>query len=184
MLTVTAGTPDDLQSGPEYQLAAYRHKVFIEHLGWKLPLAEAGVERDEFDRADMVYVVARDPRGNVCGCRQPPPCAAEAWELSRYSTHAVDGESLSHEESRRRFRMLLRSIVQTALSRGAKRLITFIAPTLERLSRQLGIVGPAQLIEGAPVVAMWVELDQQTCGALGLSTVADVAPRWRSRDRA
>ncbi len=191
MLTVTAGTPGDLQSGLERQLAVYRHKVFVEHLGWKLPLAGVGVERDQFDRADTVYVIARDERGNVCGCgrllptnkpyllgsvfpwlmgEQPLPCAAEVWELSRYSTHSVDSEPLTHEESRRRFRVLLRTIVDAAISRGAKRLITFTVPTLERLSRQLGIhvhrVGPPQLVDGAPVVAMWVELDQQTLDAL------------------
>ena len=191
MLTVTAGTPGDLQSGMETQLAAYRHKVFVEQLGWKLPLAEAGLERDEFDRADTVYVIARDNQGKVCGCgrllpttkpyllgsvfpqlmgEQPLPCSTEVWELSRYSTQTVEGNPPSHEESRRRFRVLLRTIVDTAIARGAQRLITFTVPTLERLSRQLGIhvhrVGPPQLIDGSPVVAMWVELDAQTLNAL------------------
>jgi len=202
MLTVTTGTPRDLQHGLERQLAAYRHKVFVEHLGWKLPVADAGLERDQFDRADTVYIVARDRSGRICGCgrllpttrpyllggvfpylmgEQPLPCDAEVWELSRYSTHAADGEVITHEESRRRFRILLRHIVDAAIARGAKRLITFTVPTLERLSRQLGIhvhrVGPPQLIDGAPVVAMWVELDAQTLTALEREEAGTAARR-------
>ena len=193
MITVTAGTPGQLDSGVEHQLAAYRHKVFVDQLGWKLPLAEAGLERDQFDRPDTLYVIAFDRQHNVCGCgrllpttkpyllgsvfphlmgEQQLPCATEVWELSRYSTQTVDSVPLTHEQSRRRFRSLLRAIVEAAIAHGAKRLITFTVPTLERLSRQLGIhvhrVGPPQLIDGSPVVAMWVELDEQTCSALDL----------------
>jgi len=50
MLTITTGTSDQLQSHVEGELAAYRHKVFVEHLGWDLPGAESGLERDQFDR--------------------------------------------------------------------------------------------------------------------------------------
>src|SRR5438309_441864 len=176
MLTVTAGTSGELQSGLERELAVYRHKVFVDHLGWKLPLVEAGYERDQFDHIDTVYVIARDQQGNICGCgrllpttepyllgsifphlmgEQAVPCATEVWELSRYSTQSVDGEPVTHNELRQRFRSLLRAIVDTAIAHGAKRLITFTVPALERLSRQLGIhvhrVGPPQLVDGSPV---------------------------------
>ncbi len=198
MLTVTTGTPDQLHSGTEHQLAAYRHKVFVDQLGWKLPVAEAGLGRDQFDRSDTLYVIAFDLQRNIVGCgrllpttkpyllgsvfpqlmgEQPLPCAAEVWELSRYSTQTVDGAPPTYEQSRRRFRFLLRAIVEAAIKQGAKRLITFTVPTLERLSRQLGIhvhrVGPPQLIDGAPVVAMWVELDEQTCSSLGLTAAKE-----------
>lgn len=208
MITVTAGTPGQLDSGVEHQLAAYRHKVFVDQLGWKLPLAEAGLERDQFDRSDTLYVIAFDLQHHVCGCgrllpttkpyllgsvfphlmgEQPLPSASEVWELSRYSTQPVDGVPLTHEQSRRRFRSLLRAIVEAAIAQGAKRLITFTVPTLERLSRQLGIhvhrVGPPQLIDGAPVVAMWVELDQQTLSALEVEQAEFPNARCASADQ-
>jgi acyl homoserine lactone synthase len=44
---------------------------------------------------------------------------------------------------------------------------------VERILRSIGLhahrVGPPQLLESQPVVALWIELDEQTRNALGLA---------------
>jgi acyl homoserine lactone synthase len=67
-------------------------------------------------------------------------------------------------------------VVEMAIELGAVRLITFTAVGIERILRSIGMhahrVGPPQLIDGEPVLALWIELDDQTRRALGLPTAA------------
>ncbi|HEX3895383.1 MAG TPA: acyl-homoserine-lactone synthase [Rudaea sp.] len=191
MVTIESGTQQQLRIGVEAELAAYRYKVFVEHLGWDLPIAQIGSERDEFDRPDTFYVVVKDDRERICGCArllptthpyllgmvfpqlmgdQPLPMSADIWELSRYTTQLVNGELTSRQEAADRFRQLLKAVCDAAFRGGAKRLITFSYLGVERIARNFGIhvhrVGPSELIDGRPVVAFWIELDEQTFCAL------------------
>lgn len=200
MMTIVVGNQEQLQLGVEAELATYRYKVFVEHLGWDLPIAQTGAERDQFDRPDTLYVVAKDRVDRICGCarllptdepyllgtvfphlmgNQALPASPDIWELSRYTTQLVDGEIASREEAAERFRELLRAVCKTALAGGAKRLITFSYAGVERLARNFGInvhrVGPSHLIDGRPVVAFWIELDEQTFNAFDTNTRAGVA---------
>lgn len=174
-------------------LASYRHSVFVEELGWNLP-CENGLERDDFDRDDTIHIVAQDSKGRVCGCARllpttkayllaevfpelmngmPLPRSREVWELSRFSTRSAGSdEVLTKEMQRERFCILFRALTQEALKQGAERLITFTAMGVERILRNIGIhahrVGPSRLIDGKPVLALWLELDSQTRTVLGL----------------
>lgn len=191
MLSMLAGTPRELPGGMEMLLASYRHRVFIEELGWPLPCVD-GLERDDFDRDDTVHVVAQDEKGHICGCARllpttrayllaevfpelmnglPLPCSPKVWELSRFSTHITHGDGVcSREQQRERFCVLFRTLTQAAREHGAERLITFTALGMERVLRRIGIhahrAGPPQPIDGKPVLALWIELDDQTRAAL------------------
>lgn len=191
MMTVLSGTRSQLSTCAEKELANYRYEVFVETLQWQLP-AEDGLEFDQFDRPDTLYVIAKDMRGLVCGCArllpttkaylldevfpglmngQPAPHAAEVWELSRFSTKSMgDFPQPSREEARSRFCTLFAAVAEAAIAHGATRLITFTAMGVERILRSIGMhahrVGPPQLIDDKPVLALWIELDEQTCRAL------------------
>ena len=192
-MNASVGTRSQLSGAVEAELAAYRHRVFVERLGWQLPLSEAGFERDEFDRADTLYALVRDARGHICGCARllpttgpylladvfpgllgglPPPSAPEVWELSRYTTEVTHADADTAEAARERFRDLLRAVVEAALSRGARRLITFSYVGVERIARRFGLhvhrAGAVHMIDDRPVLAFWIELDAQTLEALGI----------------
>jgi acyl homoserine lactone synthase len=62
-----------LPDGIDVALAHYRHQIFVEHLGWSLPMADACVERDQYDRDDTVYVIAQDEAASICGCARLLP---------------------------------------------------------------------------------------------------------------
>jgi N-acyl-L-homoserine lactone synthetase len=194
MLTLIAGIAEELGVAVNDELAAYRHKVFVETLGWDIPDVEDGKEYDRFDRPDTLYIIAKDDRGFICGCARllpttetyllkelspelmnglPPPCSPEVWELSRFTTKAPDiSAPLSKDDARRRFCVLFAAVVRTALDHGAIRLITFTAMGVERILRAIGLhthrVGPPRMIDGHPILALWIELDHQTLAALGL----------------
>lgn len=175
----------------ETLLASYRHSVFVEELGWSLPCTD-GLERDDFDRDDTVHIVAQDQEGRICGCARllpttrayllaavfpelmnglPLPCSPEVWELSRFSTHVTRSNGAwTREQQRERFCVLFRALTRAARDHGAERLITFTAMGMERVLRRVGIhvhrAGPPQMIDGKPVLALWIELDAQTRAAL------------------
>lgn len=193
MLTSVHGDgrlPEDLDAA----LAHYRHQIFVEQLGWRLPCAEEGFERDQYDRADTIYVVAHDESGAICGCArllpttQPyllqelfpslladgmePPRDTAVWELSRFAASTSNGE-LGEEAGAWAVRPMLASVVECAVKMGARQLIGVTFLSMERLFRRIGVhahrAGPAQRIDGRMVVACWIDLDVQTLTALGIA---------------
>ncbi|AJX34501.1 N-acylhomoserine lactone synthase BspI1 [Burkholderia oklahomensis] len=180
--------PSDLAA----DLGLYRHRVFVEQLGWKLPSASEGFERDQYDRDDTVYVVARDDDGEICGCARllpttrpylleelfptlvaddmPLPQSATVWELSRFAANAEDPTGGGNPAWA--VRPMLAAVVECAVRLGAKQLIGVTFLSMERLFRRIGVhahrAGPAQQIDGRMVVACWIDLDSQTLAALGL----------------
>ncbi|AOJ07008.1 N-acylhomoserine lactone synthase BspI1 [Burkholderia mayonis] len=180
--------PSDLAA----DLGLYRHRVFVEQLGWKLPSASEGFERDQYDRDDTVYVVARDDDAEICGCARllpttrpyllkelfptlvandmPLPQSATVWELSRFAANAEDPTGSGNPAWA--VRPMLAAVVECAVRLGAKQLIGVTFLSMERLFRRIGVhahrAGPAQQIDGRMVVACWIDLDSQTLAALGL----------------
>lgn len=177
---------------PEFEqaVAAYRHRIFIERLGWQLPVQD-GLERDQFDRPDTVYVVAKNDAGQICGCARllpttdpyllgevfpqlmngaPVPSQHDVWELSRFAAADPDGNARDAAASSRH---LLGAAVQSAAEHGATRLITVSPLGIERLLARMGVhahrAGPPVLIDGKPVFACWIEIDAQTINALGIA---------------
>lgn len=165
-------------------VANYRYKVFIETLGWELSTQNCE-ELDQFDRDDTVYVVAQDNQGRVNGCARllptdrpyllgdvfpqlmnglPLPNSSDVWELSRFA--AVDFNhqtmsSLAQFSSPIAIKLLQESIA-CAAAQGAKRLITVSPIGIERLLRRAGFhahrAGPPMIIDGHPIFACWIEV--------------------------
>ena len=192
MQTIT-GTAHEFSPEFEIAVAAYRHRIFIEKLGWPLPV-QNGLERDQFDRPDTVYVVARDDTGVICGCArllpttqpyllaevfpnllggQPVPSEAAVWELSRFAAATPDSYCTSAVDAAINTRRLLAAAVSGAAAQGAERLITVSPLGIERLLQRMGVhahrAGPPAYADGKPIFACWIEIDDQTRRALDLT---------------
>ncbi|RQR30937.1 MULTISPECIES: acyl-homoserine-lactone synthase [unclassified Burkholderia] len=205
MLTLLSGNSADLSHETMYRLAKFRHKVFIQELGWSLP-TDDGIEFDDFDHAAPLYVVAFDRSGEIVGCgRLLPtdepyllgevfpdlmggaslPSTRNVWELSRFAMSMRSGESLTAEESWQNTRSLMSEIVRVAHAHGADRLIAFSVLGNERLLKRMGVnvhrAAPPQMIEGKPTLPFWIEIDQQTRAALNLDALEYGVPLNMSR---
>jgi acyl homoserine lactone synthase len=191
MLRTSVHGDGRLSDDVDAALAQYRHEVFVEQLGWDLPLADNRFERDQYDRDDTVYVVARDESDTICGCARllpttrpyllrdvfpfllapdmPAPEAPDVWELSRF---AASPRTAGDESASWAVRPMLASVVACAAQLGARQLIGVTFASMERLFRRIGVhahrAGPAQRIDGRMVVACWIDIDGQTFDALGL----------------
>ncbi|MEM5370912.1 acyl-homoserine-lactone synthase [Paraburkholderia azotifigens] len=184
--------PNDLATA----LARYRYQVFVERLGWALPVDEPNMEWDKYDREDTIYVIAREDcgSGSICGCARllpttrpyllkdlfpellandlPPPESHDVWELSRFAA-SVDVPSWMPEgHCTWRVRPLLASVVQCAARLGARQLIGVTYLSMERLFRRIGVhvhrAGPPLSIDDRIVVACWIDIDEQTLSALDI----------------
>ena len=183
-MNIFSGATADISEGLLSKIASYRHKVFVETLGWALQ-TQNGAEKDQFDRLDTVYVVAQDDLGRVNGCArllptsQPyllgevfpqlfnglaPPCTPEVWELSRFAAvdfNAKTTSALGQFSSPIAVRLLEESIA-CAARYGAKRLITVSPIGIERLLRKAGFyarrAGPPMVFDGHPIFACWIEV--------------------------
>lgn len=179
-MSVIAGKTGTLSEALFSQVASYRHQVFAQG-------GQAGTQLDQYDRADTVYVVSQDEAGRVNGCArllptskpyllaehhpallngQPLPASDDVWELSRFA--AVDFNKHSSaavtQLSSEVAIVLLQEAVECAARHGAQRLIMVAPVALERLMRRAGLhshrAGPPQIIDGHPVFACWIEINQ------------------------
>lgn len=184
-MRVVKGTQAELPSNLYADVGVYRHKVFVEQLGWDLKTI-GNLELDQFDHKDTYYVIAKDDEGNVSGCARllptlkpyllgevfpqllngmPIPCSADIWELSRFA--AVDFNSKSTVKagqfSSSITLMLLHEAIAFAAEQGAKRIITVSPIGVERLLKHAGVkahrAGPPMIIDGHPIFACWIEIE-------------------------
>lgn len=155
-----AGTASHFTDKHYSNLSRYRHRVFVELLGWELQ-CEHGVEVDQFYRYDTVYVVAYNEADEIVGLGrllpttkpyllgevfpqllngQVPPSSPEIWELSRFA--AVDfSESTCSAFGQFSSAIavgLLRKSIEVARCHGARQLITVSPLGIERLLRRAG----------------------------------------------
>lgn len=178
-----AGRHEDLSSGMIQRLANYRHKVFVEMLGWDLQ-TQGELELDQFDREDTMYVVAQDENEEITGCLRllpttkpyllgevfpdlmgdaPLPRSPEVWELSRFAAmdfnapkkNAPNGISSAIAVG------LLREALYSAAKLGAKKVITVSPVGIERLLRFAGFrsskAGESMVIRGHALTANWID---------------------------
>jgi len=184
-MQIVSGTPRNFPVGFYSKVAQYRHKVFVELLGWKLKTREEGFEQDQFDGPDTVYIVSQDESGSVAGCArllpttQPyllkevfpqllngmvPPETSDVWELSRFAAVNFNEPHTSAlgQFSSKVTIQLLNAAIAYAAARGAKRLITVSPLGVERLLHRLGHhahrAGPPMIIDGHPIFACWIEI--------------------------
>lgn len=178
--TGTAGClPREVYAG----FARYRQKVFVERLGWQLN-CDDGMELDQFDGPDTLYVIARSPAGKVIGGARllpttgryllaevfpqllggrPAPCSPDVWEVSRFAAMDLD-HVRDHDTgfSSPAAIGLLEATIDAASDRGAQRLITVSPLGVERLLRKAGFdayrAGPPTVVDGHPLFACWIGL--------------------------
>jgi acyl homoserine lactone synthase len=184
-MNLVTGTSTNLRKSLVTGMGNYRHRVFVQKLGWQLQ-CESKLEYDEFDRDDTVYVIATDAQNSVIGTARllptirpyllqevfpqlmgdlPLPRSEDVWELSRFA--AVDFKSTSTSTSAaRQFSSptavgLLRESLRCAARLGATRVVTVSPLGIERLLQRNGFrahrAAPPVIVDGNPLFACWID---------------------------
>lgn len=184
-MQITAGTQAELPQEVVRTIAHYRYRVFEETLQWGLP-CEPGLEVDQFDHAQTLYVVAHKDDGEIVGVARllpttspyllgevfpqlldgkPVPASEEVWELSRFA--AVDFAEPAVRALPRQFSSgvaveLLQAAFRAAAAHGAKRLVTVSPVGVERLLRKQRVqarrIGMPMMVGGDPICAIEISI--------------------------
>jgi acyl homoserine lactone synthase len=168
--------------------AEYRWRVFVERLGWDLK-AHNGLELDQFDREDTLYVVALDEADDVIGTTrllpttrryllaevfpqllgtQAPPRSPAVWELSRFAAVGFDTptrDALAQCSSPTAMG-LLHAALRAARERGAAAVITVSPVGVERLLRNIDVMAwraaSPRDVGGQTLVALYISTNPAT----------------------
>ena len=182
MTMVAMGSCWQLSSRVLNLMHAFRHEVFVKRLKWALPLVN-GVERDQYDTPDTMYVVVSAAPDRVTACARLvpttgaymlpdlfpqllgdslPPQDPTIWELSRFATsvrESREGRVLSLSKPTMD---LLDLIFGFARRHDIARLIFVTSLQIERLMLRAGIsvhrmAAPA-VVDGHLSVALFIEI--------------------------
>ena len=194
MQQFSTGTRQQLPPQLFEQMGHYRREVFINQLGWELNTTN-GMELDEFDGPDAVYVCSHDNEGNVNGVARLLPTTGpylmekvfpqlwagntlphdpKIWELSRFAmVDLAKSERVSiHQASAVAASTLLRKVIQEAKSNGSDSLITVSPVGMERLLRFNGFdvrrAGAPKFHQEGSIVALHLNFATQlhTCSVV------------------
>jgi len=135
MLHVVTGADRNHFATPLAQMHRDRKSVFIDRLGWRLPVTDGEFEIDQFDSDAAVYLLATDDQGTHTGslrllptvgphllsevfsdlCDAGVPRGSDIWEITRLCT----APNLADPRSTRQ--ALLLGVVEYALLAGIRR---------------------------------------------------------------
>ncbi|AXK41321.1 acyl-homoserine-lactone synthase [Erythrobacter aureus] len=179
---------------------AARKQVFVDGLGWDIPVLAGKYEIDQFDTEGASYLVLTDEDGNHRASArllptdsphiladlfpqlspQPIPVGSTIREITRF---CID-PSLEKTERRLARNQLVTALVEHALERGIAA-YTAVATNswfrqISRFGWKCSALGPCLTLGGEALVAMKIEIDRDTPGALSpkgiyCSTSYDVA---------
>ncbi|RXZ38034.1 N-acylhomoserine lactone synthase [Oxalobacteraceae bacterium CAVE-383] len=183
MAHFSAGTVKEWSPHIYPELLRYRHRIFVDELGWDIPSGE-GMESDQFDRDDTVHVVARDSAGEVSAYSrllptvkpyllaeifpqlmdgQSLPCAEDTWELSRFTARNSEGTQASRNFVFSPVAIeLLHFSVSAAAGRGARNLIFAASPGMVKLGLRADLdirrLGRSRMIGGHRLMAGMIRI--------------------------
>ena len=170
------------------QMHRDRKTVFVDQLGWDLPVVDNEQELDEYDTDAAIYLVAHDGEGGHLGsvrlvstvgahllrdkfphlCDRLPPAGDDIWEITRLCT--TPGLKPAHALQ---IRMeLVVALIEYALTNGITRytMMTHIGylPALEGVGWQIERLGQPHVIGRETVVALQIGVALATLERLGL----------------
>ncbi|MDD3800269.1 MAG: acyl-homoserine-lactone synthase [Novosphingobium sp.] len=166
-----------------------RHQVFVEEMGWHLPLARDGREKDQFDTARTIYLVYHDEDGEIAGsmrlipsalphvlgdvfpelCDGPVPRGPAIFESSR---SCVSRKARRNDPKGRIWGALSCGMIEYAMLRE----LDFITAVMDRRMVEMARVaewylaplGPEREIAGSGVVAVTMPIDTHALDTIRL----------------
>lgn len=159
-----------------------RHTVFAERLKWT-SLNNSQREIDLYDVINPVYLICRDPDGDVVGCWRllpttgpfmlkdifshllwgtPPPEQSDTWEISRFAIDPQwrDYDSLGAVGSV--VGQMLLDLFDFSEANGITRIVAASDIRFDRILKRAGLItthyGPAVRMENSYAVAGWADI--------------------------
>lgn len=199
MLTITYPGAEP-NTGLLREMFVARKAVFVDLLGWDVPVIEGKYEIDQFDTADARYLIVSDDHGHVASARLLPttskgilsglfpmlcsgrcPEGEAIFEITRF---CLD-RRLRANERRAGRDALVSALVSYALEAGISQYCA-VAPTfwhmqIATFGWEYRALGPVVEIGGENLVALQIDIDGQTPGRLAAAGIIVSPPATAAR---
>lgn len=159
-----------------------RRRIFVDLLGWNLPVSPAGCEIDQFDNASATYLIAVDDDGNHLGSMRLLPTVGPHILGSLFSSLAEDGVPCGPSireitrlclaqrlVARARLHVrnqLISAMVDYAPMHGIESFTGVVRPSFRASILAMGwraaALGPEQRINGMALGAFRIDVDADT----------------------
>jgi N-acyl-L-homoserine lactone synthetase len=186
MVQVIAGAMNP-ECGPLLaEMFRHRYQIFVCEKKWDLKAAHNGLECDEYDSSDTIYLIEFDDAGKIGAsmrlnptdrpfllrdhfadmCEREISSGPDVWELTRGAVSADLRRSGIYGR-------VICAMVEAALLWGAKKGVGIFS--VEYLMKQMRFgldakpLGPPRVIDGEPNVAAEIAFDRETLGRLRAS---------------
>lgn len=182
------GQPDAYALHNMYRL---RHEVFRERLGWEVTGAH-GLEQDEYDALQPVYLVSRGPQREVTGCLRLLPTTGPYMLRDTFPQLLADEEAPEHpriwdisrmavarpEPTTGRARVndatvdLVAGVITHGMEHGIDRYVAVVSVAFERVLHRVGLPterlgdGQPRWVGDTRSVAIWIEVDPDVRDAI------------------
>lgn len=155
-----------------FDMHRLRARVFKEKMGWDVDVDSRGLEVDDYDLPETIYLLALNKQGRVIGnWRLQPtsgptmvfdiwpeflstidvPRADDIWEASRFAVNPLEtNPALAMEESKSAVAEMFCALTELCLAVGIKEVMTLYDVRIARVIRRLNCQ-PYKLSEKLPV---------------------------------
>lgn len=149
-----------------------RKVIFRDRMHWDVDISKEGLEIDNYDLPETVYILARDDKSRVVGVWRmlpstlpsmvreiwpefledfPLPVHKDVWETSRFGvySHAQDNRTYV-EQTRQATAYLISALAEVCVLCGIQEIYTLYNPQVGRAVRPLGFI-PESISRERPV---------------------------------
>lgn len=168
-----------------------RKRVFVDLLGWDVPVLAGRYEIDQFDTPEAVYVLMLDPQGQHRAsarllrtdrthiladlfpmlCEGPVPRGPSIREITRF---CIDPQ-LSRSERRRARNELVSALADHALADGIKTYTAVASLSwfaqITRFGWECRPLGPSRVVCGETLIGLRIDIDTATTAMLAGSGI-------------
>ncbi len=169
------------------EMFRFRHKVFHERLGWEVPV-QNGIERDDYDEINPVYLIAKNRSEEVEGCWRLLPTTGPymlkntfaqllhgdeapqdptVWEMSRLAVLPSGSREHTQITLNAITFDLIRTVYEFSIENGIRQYVLVTSVAVERLLTRVGFpihrIGnhKPQYIGKVLTVACYVDINEQ-----------------------
>lgn len=149
-----------------------RKKIFKDRMGWDVDITTDGLEVDNYDLPETVYILVRDDQERVVGVWRMLPSSSPsmirdiwpeflnnfsmpvkdtAWEVSRFGVYSFETGSRDHiKQVNKTTAMLISALMEVCVLSDISEIYTLYNPQVGRSVRRIGFI-PEDTTDEMPV---------------------------------
>ncbi|MCL4678902.1 MAG: GNAT family N-acetyltransferase [Alphaproteobacteria bacterium] len=173
-----------------------RKVIFRDRMQWNVDISKEGLEIDNYDLPETVYILARDQQNRVVGVWRilpstlpsmvreiwpefiedfPLPVHEDVWEASRFGVYSYAQDNRTYvEQTRLTTAHLISALAELCVLCGIQEIFTLYNPQVGRAVRPLGFIPEAisaeHPVDGKPTIVGRFRMNEEMLARISAQT--------------